>query len=160
MLLTQFWKNRRGNVAPLFGLALIPLIGGVGAAVDYSRANASRTAFQASLDSAALMLSKTAAATADDSALTALATTYVNAMFNRPDTSNVAVQAHYTTDGGSKVAVTGSATINTNFMSIFGIDQINITATTTSTWGNTRLRVALVLDNTGSTPQGGPSSNG
>jgi Flp pilus assembly protein TadG len=160
MLLTQFWKNRRGNVAPLFGLALIPLIGGVGAAVDYSRANASRTAFQASLDSAALMLSKTAAATADDSALTALATTYVNAMFNRPDTSNVAVQAHYTTDGGSKVAVTGSATINTNFMSIFGIDQINITATTTSTWGNTRLRVALVLDNTGSMAQGGTSSNG
>ena len=30
------------------------------------------------------------------------------------------------------------------------IDTINIAATTTSTWGNTRLRVALVLDNTGS----------
>ena len=44
----------------------------------------------------------------------------------------------------------GSATINTNFLSVLGIDQINITASTTSTWGNTRLRVALVLDNTGS----------
>ncbi|HEX5213792.1 MAG TPA: pilus assembly protein TadG-related protein [Pseudolabrys sp.] len=159
MLLTQFWKNRRGNVAPLFGLAIIPLIGAVGAAVDYSRANATRTAFQASLDSAALMLSKTAATTADDAALTVMATTYVNAMFSRPDTTNVAVQAHYTTDGGSKVAVTGSATINTSFMSIFGIDQLNISAATTSTWGNTRLRVALVLDNTGSMAQGGTSSN-
>jgi hypothetical protein len=45
-------------------------------------------------------------------------------------------------------------------MSIFGIDQLNITATTTSAWGNTRLRVALVLDNTGSMAQGGTRSNG
>ena len=40
-------------------------------------------------------------------------------------------------------------------MSILGIDTINITASTTSTWGNTRLRVALVLDNTGSMAQSG-----
>jgi Flp pilus assembly protein TadG len=49
MLLTRFWKNRQGNIAPLFGLAIIPLIGAVGAAVDYSRANATKAAFQASL---------------------------------------------------------------------------------------------------------------
>jgi hypothetical protein len=58
------------------------------------------------------------------------------------------------------VQVTGTATINTNFMSIFGIDQLNISASTTSTWGNTRLRVALVLDNTGSMAQGGTKANG
>lgn len=159
MLLTRFWKNRRGNVAPLFGLAIIPLLGTVGAAVDYSRANATRTAFQASLDSAALMLSKTAGTSASDDALSAAATAYVNAMFHRPETANTSVQAHYTTDGGSKVIVSGSTTVNTNFMSIFGIDHLNITASTTSTWGNTRLRVALVLDNTGSMAQGGTSSN-
>jgi Flp pilus assembly protein TadG len=160
MLLTRFWKNQRGNIAPLFGLAIIPLIGAVGAAVDYSRASATRTAFHASLDSAALMLSKTAAVTPSDDALSAAATAYVNAMFTRPEAANVSVQAHYTTDGGSKVTVTGSTTVNTSFMSIFGIDQLNITSSTTSTWGNTRLRVALVLDNTGSMAQGGTSSNG
>ena len=35
-------------------------------------------------------------------------------------------------------------------MDIFGYDQVTIKATSTSEWGNTRLRVALVLDNTGS----------
>ena len=40
-------------------------------------------------------------------------------------------------------------------MSIFGIDTVNIAASTTATWGNTRLRVALVLDNTGSMSQSG-----
>ena len=33
---------------------------------------------------------------------------------------------------------------------MLGFDQIAIGAQSTSTWGNTRLRVALVLDNTGS----------
>jgi len=51
--------------------------------------------------------------------------------------------------------ITGSAVVDTNFMSIVGIDTINIGASTTSTWGNTRLRVALVLDNTGSMSQYG-----
>jgi len=160
MLLTRFWKNRQGSIAPLFGLAIIPLIAGVGAAVDYTRASAARTAFQSSLDSAALMLAKTAVVTPSDDALSAAATAYVNAMFHRTDTTNISVHAHYATDGGSKVTVTGSATVNTDFMSIFGVDHVDIGTSTTSTWGNTRLRVALVLDNTGSMAQGGTSSNG
>jgi len=149
MLLTRFWKNRRGSVAPMLGIAIIPLMGAVGAAVDYSRANATRTAFQASLDSAALMMSKNAALQTT-SQLQAAATDYVNAVFTATDARNVTVTASYSTSNGSQLVLNGSAVINTNFLSIFGIDQLNITASTTSTWGNTRLRVALVLDNTGS----------
>ena len=60
MLLARFLRNRKGGVAPMLALAHIPLIGAVGAAVDYSRANSTRTAMQAALDSTALMLSKDA----------------------------------------------------------------------------------------------------
>ena len=42
----------------MLALAIIPLIGAVGAAVDYSRANSVRTAMQAALDVTALMLSQ------------------------------------------------------------------------------------------------------
>ena len=53
--------------------------------------------------------------------------------------------------GGSKVTLTGSATVATNFLSVLGYRARSPSAaSTTSTWGNTRLRVALVLDNTGS----------
>jgi Flp pilus assembly protein TadG len=45
----------------MVGIAIIPLMGAVGAAVDYSQANATRAAFHIALDSTALMLSKTAA---------------------------------------------------------------------------------------------------
>ena len=40
----------------MFALGLVPMIGVAGAAVDYSRANATRTAMQATLDSTALMV--------------------------------------------------------------------------------------------------------
>src|SRR5687767_12917569 len=43
-----------GNIAVIFALALVPLMTGLGAAVDYSRANASKEAVQAALDSALL----------------------------------------------------------------------------------------------------------
>jgi Flp pilus assembly protein TadG len=42
-----------GNVMVTFALALIPIMGAVGGAVDYSRASSARAATQAALDSAA-----------------------------------------------------------------------------------------------------------
>ncbi len=149
MLLTRFWNNRRGSVAPLLGIAIIPLMGAVGAAVDYTRASATRAAFQVALDSTALMLSKTAA-TDSSSDLQTAATNTFNALFTRPDVKNVTVTAGYSSTNGSQIVLDGSATLNTNFLGVLGIDEINISATATSVWGNTRLRVALVLDNTGS----------
>jgi Flp pilus assembly protein TadG len=149
MLLTRFWRDRQGSIAPLLGIALIPLMAAVGAAVDYSQANATRVAFQNALDSTALMLSKNAALQTNG-ALQTEATNTFNALFTATNAKNVTVTAGYSTTNGSQLVISGSATVNTNFMSILGIDTINITASSTSTWGNTRLRVALVLDNTGS----------
>jgi Flp pilus assembly protein TadG len=154
MLFTRFWNNRQGGVAPMLGIALIPLMGAVGAAIDYTQASATRTAFQSALDSTALMLSKTAATqTASD--LQAAATNDFNALFTRTNAKNVAITANYSSTSGSQLVLNGSATVDTNFLGVLGIDHIDITAATTSTWGNTRLRVALVLDNTGSMASSG-----
>ena len=60
-LLCRFRRERKGNVAITFALASIPIMGFVGAAIDYSHANAVRVALQSALDSAALMLAKEAA---------------------------------------------------------------------------------------------------
>src|SRR5471032_1229745 len=148
-MLFRFLKNCSGGVAPLMGILALPLMGSVGVAVDYSRASAARTAFQAALDSTALMLSKNAATQTDAQRQTTATNTF-NALFSRPDVANVQVTPSYVTTNGSKIVLTGSATITTNFLSLIGYDHIDISASTTSTWGNTRLRVALVLDNTGS----------
>ena len=39
MWFSRYLQDRRGSVAPMFALAVIPVFGLVGAAVDYSRAN-------------------------------------------------------------------------------------------------------------------------
>jgi Flp pilus assembly protein TadG len=151
MLLSRFLENKAGGVAPLLGLMIIPLVGAVGAAVDYSRASATRTAMQSALDATALMLSK------DAQSLTAAqmeqkASVYFNALFQRPEASNVQVTQQLTSpqQGMFNIKVTGSATINTMFWRLMGQDQVTITTNGEVVWGIKKLNLALALDNTGS----------
>lgn len=145
----DFRSARDGNVAVIFALATLPLIGFVGAAVDYSRANSVKAAMNAALDSTALMLAKNAASQTS-SQLQTTAQNYFNALFTRPEAQNVAITTTYTTGGGTQVVVNGSASVPTDFMGVIGLNSIKVTASSTVKWGMSRLRVALVLDNTGS----------
>ncbi|MGH7489797.1 MAG: pilus assembly protein TadG, partial [bacterium] len=136
----------------------IPVLAAVGMAVDYTRANAARAAFQVSLDATALMLSRDAAtdaANADSTTLKTHATNTFTALYKHPEVTDITVTPTYAAVAGSKLTLTGTGVINTNFLGVIGVNQINIGATSVSTWGNTRLRVALVLDNTGSMASSG-----
>jgi len=154
--LRNFSVARSGNVAITFGIAAIPMMGFVGAAVDYSRANAVKASLQTALDSVALMLSKDAATVSADQ-LQANAVKYFNAIFTGANIApgSVTITATYTTTGGSQVQVNGSVDVPTTFMGVLGVDKVTVTDSSTSAWGSTRLRVALVLDNTGSMSSSG-----
>ena len=58
--LRNFRSASSGNVAITLGLALIPLVASVGAAVDFSRFNSVKADLQGALDSTALALAKEA----------------------------------------------------------------------------------------------------
>ena len=148
-MLARFLTNARGGVAPLMAVVAVPVMAAVGMAVDYSRVNAARTAFQVSLDATALMLSKDAA-TETKEALQTEATKTFNSLFSRSEVTDVNVTPLYTSAGGSKLTLNGTAVVHTNFLGVIGIDHVDIKSVSVSSWGNTRLRVALVLDNTGS----------
>jgi Flp pilus assembly protein TadG len=150
--LQTFRKDKDGHVVLTFALATIPIIGFVGAAVDYSRANSDKAAMQAAVDATALMLSKTAS-TLTQAQINSKATSYFNALFNRTDVNNIVITPVYTTSGGSQIVVTGTGTVPTTFTKVMGVSNVNINVTSTVKWGNSRLRVALVLDNTGSMAQ-------
>ncbi len=147
--LHRFARAREGNIAVIFAFALVPVIASVGAAVDYSRANSVKADLQAALDSTALMLSKEAA-TDTENELQTNALAYFKATFNRPGTENISVSANYTSTNGSTLVLNGSVDVPTEFMQAFGYDTVTINGSSTAQWGTTRLRVALVLDNTGS----------
>lgn len=145
----RFARSRGGNVAITFAIAVIPLIGFVGAAVDYSRGNSVKSSLQAALDSTALMLSRDAA-TLSNTELQSKADSYFKAMFTRSDVKNITVSATYSASGGSNVVVNGSADMPTEFMKILGYETMTISGSSTAKWGSSRLRVALALDTTGS----------
>jgi len=67
--IAHFRDAQGGNVAVMFGIAIVPILGFVGAAVDYARVNNARTAMQTALDTTALMISRDASGlTTDQSA--------------------------------------------------------------------------------------------
>ena len=138
----------RGNVAVTFAIAMIPILAFVGAAIDFSRANAVKAKMQAALDSTALILSQNASSLNSED-LQAEAQKYFVALFDSPNVKDVTLTADYSQASGSTVVLNGSAKIDTEFMSILGYKTITISGSSTTKWGLTRLRVALVLDNTG-----------
>ena len=132
---------------------MVPLIAFIGGAIDYTRANAARSAMQAALDSTALMLSKDlTAGTIAAADISAKAQTYFNALYTNKDAKGISVSAVYTPNSatGSSIQLTGSGSITTDFMRVAGFPTLGFNVGSTTAWGNVRMRVAMALDNTGS----------
>ncbi|MCK1300568.1 TadE/TadG family protein [Bradyrhizobium sp. 24] len=152
--LARFAAAEQGNIAVIFAIALLPVLGFVGAAIDYSRAAQARSAMQAALDSTSLMVSKDlSSGTITTSQISIKAQAYFNALFTATNAlPSVSIAATYTasTSMGSTIQVTGTGTYTTTFMKVAGFPTLDVGANSTSAWGLVRMRVALVLDNTGS----------
>src|SRR6266436_4751826 len=53
-LIDRFRRDKRANVAMIFGIAVVPLISAMGCAVDYSMANRMRAKLQSAADAASV----------------------------------------------------------------------------------------------------------
>jgi Flp pilus assembly protein TadG len=149
----RFAQANGGNIAVIFAFAMLPILAFIGAAIDYSRANKARSAMQAALDSAALMVSKDlSSGLINTTDIPKTSQDYFNALYT--ETAQVtAVNATYTngnSSAGSTVLLQASGQIMTDFMKLAGFPTMGFGSNSTATWGNVRLRVALVLDVTGS----------
>jgi Flp pilus assembly protein TadG len=145
----RFGHARDGSTVITFALAFIPLVGLTGAAVDYSRALQLQTSMQAAADTTALMVAQSAASQNSSQVQTATDRFY-KGLFANPAATNLQVTGTYSNNGGSTVYVKATAAYNTSFMGVVGFRTLPLAADSTASFGNTRLRVALVLDNTGS----------
>jgi Flp pilus assembly protein TadG len=153
---SRFLADQSGGVAPLFALAIVPVIGLAGAAVDYSRASSARTAMFAALDATGLMLSRDAA-NMTQAQINAKATDIFNAEFNRPEVANVQVNAVLNSPqaGTFTLNVTASGNLPATFTRILGQNQFALNSSADFNWGIKKLELALALDNTGSMGQSG-----
>ena len=154
----RFAGANDGNIAVIFAIACVPIISFIGAAIDYSRANAARSSMQAALDSTALMVSKDLSqGIITTSQINTKAQAYFAALFTSADAKSVTVNATYTANStmGSTIQVDGSGAVTTDFLKVAGFPNLNFNTSSTAAWGTVRMRVAMALDNTGSMAQAG-----
>ena len=141
-------KDIRGNVAVLFGVGLIPIVLGVGVAVDYGRALMVRERMQGAIDAATLAVGSWPGLS--QAQMQAKAQQYFNANYVASKASFGAVSPLQLSTSGNSIVVSASASVPTTFMRVANIDSLNVVASTTVVVGMGTAEVVLALDNSGS----------
>jgi Flp pilus assembly protein TadG len=159
-LISRFRRDQRGNIAVIFALSLLPVLSGIGCAVDYSRATQLRSKLQAAIDAASVgSVSKKspafiAAGTMTSDGAIAAGVTDAKNIFNG-NMSGVSgytlnsMTAVVTKTGGAITSTTQfSAQVQTMFLGVMGKSTMTVTGTSTST-SNTPVYIDfyLLLDN-------------
>lgn len=147
----QFWsgtRSRAGNVAIIFGIAIVPIIGGVGAAVDYSMANANRTSMQKALDATALALAKLmplSQSQLDEKGWQIFSASVGTLKVSLPKSGLV-----ITTPTIGKIHLVATGQYTPQISGFMGVQTFPVAVNTEVQWGMKKLELALALDNTGS----------
>lgn len=141
----RFWSDQGGNIAVLFAFGIVPVIGALGAAVDYSMANAYRTDIQKALDTTALALSKILPV--DEATMNEVGMKYFLANLGKHTMTNLALTI---TPALGKVTLQATGDYTPKLANIFGAQAFQLGASTEAVWGLGKVEVVLALDNTGS----------
>jgi Flp pilus assembly protein TadG len=145
--MSDFHRDERGTIAIIFALTLLPLLGFVGLAVDYSRAAAVRTRMQNAADSTALKLVKDGGKLSD-AALQTLGERFFKGALDTSDMVGAATVKVTRSNQTIKVAVAGA--MDTAFMKLLGQNTVQVGTASEGKYDIRKLEIALVLDNTGS----------
>ncbi|MGH6888893.1 MAG: pilus assembly protein TadG-related protein [Rhizomicrobium sp.] len=150
--LAGFASTTRGNVAMTVAFSIIPLTIAIGGGVDLTRTMVVRSNLASALDAAGLAVGATSGLTLAQ--MQTLAQQYFTANYTTPvgyGVPNPVTLIPAITGSGSvtnTVTVSTSVSVPTVFMRIVGINTVHVGYTSKVTWGQTKLWVALVLDNT------------
>ena len=157
-LLRDFAAARGGNIAMMFGLALVPITIAAGVGLDYARSSLVRSQMSTALDAAALAVGSTTGLT--QSTAEALAQKYFDANYSGDLSNgkpNVSIGAGGFNSSGS-VKIDATYSLPTTLLKVIGQTSMAVNTSVSVVWGQSKLWVALVLDNSGSMRNG--DSNG
>jgi Flp pilus assembly protein TadG len=149
--LQRFRNDQRGNVAVLFGLAVVPLVLAVGAAVDYSFANSIRTKLNAVADAAALAVVNRSALSLSKGAAEKMARDIFNAQSADLERVTIRNVSATVTDGGNgrTAVVTYSANAPTSILGLMNVKKIKLAGKSYAASAKpTYIDFYLLLDNT------------
>jgi Flp pilus assembly protein TadG len=149
--LQRFRNDERGNVAVLFGLATIPLMLAVGAAVDYSFASAIRTKLNAVADAAALAVVNRSALSLSTGAAEKMARDIFNAQAADIERVTIRDVSATVTNGsnGRTAVVSYTANTPTSILGLMNVKRIKLAGKAYAAAAKpTYIDFYLLLDNT------------
>ncbi len=151
-LIRSLSRDTSANVAMIFGLLLVPLVGAAGVGVDLSRGFLVQQRLNHAIDAAALAVA-TASEDKTQDELRELAQKYFDANYS-PDGSATpgVIQVTF---GDDTVQILATAEVPTALMSALGYHELDVSARTEVTRKLSGVEVVLVLDNTGSMGRNG-----
>jgi Flp pilus assembly protein TadG len=149
----RFRRDRRGNVAIIFAITLLPILAAVGGAVDYSIASSQRSKIQAALDSAilagAIAGKQSLDAGSGHSTAIAAANSAAASFFNGNMAGySASITTNYTMNG-LNLSGTGSvsAAVPTNLIKVVGFPTIPIAVESTgASQAQPYVNVYLLID--------------
>ncbi len=140
-MIRRFGTCKSGNVSTVFALAVLPITLGVGAAVDYSRANSAKASLQGALDAATLAAAGSSLTTADERIATGSA--HFKSTVNIPNPPGAA----FTVSGDT---ISGEVTyaVPTTFMGVAGYKAVPVKAAATARFAGKDVPCVLLLEPT------------
>jgi Flp pilus assembly protein TadG len=133
--------DKRGSVATLFALALLPIIGAAAVALDYSKATRDRTELQKAVDAAAL------GAVDPDEIDDQRRITLAKSIFSANDRLGAQASASTTSIGERVVTVSASAKSPATLISALGISDTTVSARATAIKKNDGTPICLLALN-------------
>jgi Flp pilus assembly protein TadG len=166
-MLRRFFGDRRGNYALLTAVAIVPIMGGLALAVDYSEMAKQRQETLNALDAAGIATARRIIDGASDDEAKAYARTFFEANLGSVDPANtkLTVTLPQNNAGGGTLVLSAALKYKPYFFPTFANligksanpNGIDFSATSEVRLKNT-LEVALVLDNSGSMSDKGTGS--
>lgn len=143
----RFHRDEKGSLLPLVAGSVLLLTGAAGLTVDGARAFYVKDVLQKSLDAAGLAAGHAMDVdTMEADALEFFAANIAAAGATATATDMTIVIS----DDNELITLTASATVEATFMSLFGFDEITVSAATEISRETRGMELVLVMDNTGS----------
>jgi len=138
-LLRRFRKDERGSIAVIFAVATVPILLGIGAAIDFSRANSVRNTMQAALDNALLAGGKDGSTSWSQIASNIFNSNVGNSYSNT-------VSSSFSQPSSGTYSGSASSTVPTTFMGIFHVSAIPVSVRGTAVASPADNSCILTLD--------------
>ena len=143
----RFFKCRSGAIAPLFGLTVVVMMGGLGLAIDSARVYGQKSKLQNSVDAAVLATARRVAL--DPTAnITSVFTSFLNA--SNPVAHDAVIASISVSKSGNAIDATVKSSMPSTFMQLFGTKTVRVDANSQAEFGIGDIELVLALDNTAS----------